>query len=57
MKLHLRLGDALLLAFALLLVLAVAHRAQTYAHPSTGTKTPVQHPGASKAPRWPHRVA
>jgi hypothetical protein len=57
MTFHPRLGDLLLGAFALLLVIAVVHSAQTFAPRSTGVKTRVEHPSPSKAPAWPHRVA
>jgi hypothetical protein len=57
MKFHLRIGDALLLAFALLLVLAVVHTAQVHSHVVTPVRTPVEHPDPSKAAQWPHRVA
>jgi hypothetical protein len=52
-----RLGDALLGAFAVLLVMAIMHRAESYADTRADAKTPVVHHRPAKVPQWPHRVA
>jgi hypothetical protein len=52
-----RLGDVLLAAFALLLVLALLYRAENNPRARARAATPVVHPERVKAHPWPRPVA
>ena len=57
LRVRLRLGDVLLAAFALLLVLALLYRAENNPRARARAATPVVHPERVKAHPWPRPVA